>query len=125
MAAAILAKHAEAFGFASHEIEPERWTEYHEVVVPRATVLSLLAEAAQVPVEVVRDLNPELRRTCTPPRPYALKIPRGKAQAFASNWPRVSERAARMAVARHRVRRGETLAAIARAYDVRPPLLSS
>jgi membrane-bound lytic murein transglycosylase D len=118
MAAAILAKHPEAFGFGKDEIEPERWAEYEEVVVPRATELSFLAEAAGVPEKALLDLNPELRRTCTPPRSYALKIPKGKRELFAASWPSIAERAAKKSVARHRVVKGETVAAIAGAYGL-------
>jgi membrane-bound lytic murein transglycosylase D len=118
MAAAIIAKRPEAFGFSRDEIEPHRWTEYDTVSLNRKTELSFVAQAAQVPVEALLDLNPELRRTCTPPRPYSLKIPRDRAQVFAAAWPRVLEQSARTAVARHQVRRGESLAEIARAYDV-------
>jgi membrane-bound lytic murein transglycosylase D len=125
MAAAIIAKHPEAFGFEGGEVEPERWVDYHEVVVPRTTELSFVAEAARVHVDVLLDLNPELRRTCTPPRPYRVKIPRDHAQVFAASWPRIAERAASTAVARHQVRRGETLAAIARAYGVQPAAVTA
>jgi membrane-bound lytic murein transglycosylase D len=123
MAAAIIAKHAEAFGFERAEVEPERWVDYHEVMVPSTTELSFVADAAGVQVDVLLDLNPELRRTCTPPRPYPVKIPRDHVQVFTRSWPRVAERAARTAVARHQVRRGETLAAVARAYGVRPAVV--
>jgi membrane-bound lytic murein transglycosylase D len=47
MAAAILAKHAAAFGFAAHEIAPEKWVEYDEVVVRHATDLATLAAEAE------------------------------------------------------------------------------
>jgi membrane-bound lytic murein transglycosylase D len=118
MAAAIIGKHADAFGFTEGEIEAERSIEHEEVIIPRATELSFVAEAAQVPVSVLLDLNPELRRTRTPRRPYRLKVPRGKSSVFAANWPRVSARATREGATLHRVKRGETLAAISRAYDV-------
>jgi membrane-bound lytic murein transglycosylase D len=124
MAAAIVAKHAEAFGFGRDEVVPEAWTDYEEVVVERATELSFLAEAAEVPEKALLDLNPELRRTCTPPRPYALKIPRGQREVFARNWPSLSERAARTGIARHKVIKGETLTAIASAYGVAPTTIA-
>jgi membrane-bound lytic murein transglycosylase D len=118
MAAAIIAKHPTAFGFAPHEIEAESWTEYEEVVLPRATELSFVAKAAGVPVDALLEINPELRRTCTPPRRYALKVPREKAVTFAARWPHLSAEAARTAVAKHRVLRGETVTGISRAYGV-------
>jgi membrane-bound lytic murein transglycosylase D len=49
MAAAIVAKHQEAFGFGKDEVDAERWTPYETVTVPRATLLSRAAEAAEVP----------------------------------------------------------------------------
>ncbi|HET7755109.1 MAG TPA: LysM peptidoglycan-binding domain-containing protein [Anaeromyxobacteraceae bacterium] len=118
MAAAIVSKHAEAFGFSRDEIVPEGWIDYDEVVVQRATELSAIAEAAAVPEKAILDLNPELRRTVTPPRPYTVKIPAGQAETFAQNWPEVSARSSRFALTRHQVIRGESLTAIAAAYGV-------
>ena len=77
MAAAIITKHPEAFGFRADEIEPQRWDEYAEVTIPSATLLGVVARAAGVSERQLIDLNPELRRACTPPRPYQLKIPKG------------------------------------------------
>jgi membrane-bound lytic murein transglycosylase D len=118
MAAAIVTKHREAFGFARDEVEDEAWTSYEVVTIPRATLLSHVAEAAEVPEKALLELNPELRRTCTPPRPYELKVPRGQVEAFARNWPQVSEGAGKLAFAHHRVERGEALAAVAKSYGV-------
>jgi membrane-bound lytic murein transglycosylase D len=124
MAAAIVAKHAEAFGFTRDEVVPERWAEYDEVVVHRATELSAIAEAAEVPEKAILDLNPELRRTVTPPRAYTVKIPAGQSERFAQNWPEVSARSSKFALTKHQVIRGETLTAIATAYGVPPKTLA-
>ena len=118
MAAAIITKHPEAFGFRKEEIEPEQWQEYEVVSVPSATPVTAVAQAADVPEKAILDLNPELRRTCTPPRPYDVKLPRGRAETFANNWPVVSESAGKLAFAQHRVRPGESVKAIAKAYHV-------
>jgi membrane-bound lytic murein transglycosylase D len=118
MAAAIVTKHPEAFGFGAEEIEAESWTPYELVTVPRATLLSAVAKAAEVPEHALLDLNPELRRTCTPPHAYALKVPRGQAETFAGNWERVAAESGKLAFAHHRVQRGETLAAVAQRYGV-------
>jgi len=118
MAAAIVTKHAEAFGFTRSEVDPERWQEYEEVAIPHAIPLAAVAEAAEVPEKALLDLNPELRRTCTPPRAYAIKLPKGRGEAFAKNWPAVSEAAGNLAFAQHRVRAGESLKAIATTYHV-------
>jgi membrane-bound lytic murein transglycosylase D len=118
MAAAIVTKHPEAFGFGRDEIHPEAWSDYEEVSVARATPLSAIARAAEVEEKSLLDLNPELRRTCTPPRGYTIKIPRGQREAFARNWPAVSEEAGQLAFAQHRVAPGESVKAIAARYKV-------
>lgn len=126
MAAAIIARHATAFGFGEGEVVPERWIEYEEVTVREATKLSSLAAAAGVSVDALLDLNPELRRTMTPPRPYALKLPRASAQRFAETWQRLSTRRPRdeegrprsTPAATARVEPGETLWSIARRIGV-------
>jgi membrane-bound lytic murein transglycosylase D len=118
MAAAIIAKHTDAFGFTKEEIEAEHWQDYDEVSVQQATPIAAIAEAAEVPERAVLELNPELRRTCTPPRPYTVKLPKGRADEFARNWPNLSERAGQLAFAQHRVRAGESIKAIAKTYRV-------
>jgi membrane-bound lytic murein transglycosylase D len=117
MAAAIVSKHPEAFGFRPDEIEPERWPDFVEVQVPDAAPLSTIARAAGVGETELLDLNPELRRACTPPRPYHLKLPREGAERFAAAWPEVAPKV-RTTFDGHVVRRGETLGAIAARYGV-------
>jgi membrane-bound lytic murein transglycosylase D len=117
MAAAIIAKHPEDFGFRADEIEPEAWTEYQAVEGREATLLSVIARAAEVPERTILDLNPELRRACTPPRPYKVKLPREAAPVFAARWPELAPRV-RTSFEGHVVRRGETLGAIAARYGV-------
>jgi membrane-bound lytic murein transglycosylase D len=117
MAAAIISKHPEAFGFTEGELDPERWVEFETIPLSQATALAAVAKAAEVTEKEVHDLNPELRRVCTPPRGYPLRVPLGTAEVFARNWPEVSQ-SAHLAFARHKVARGETLARIASAYGV-------
>jgi peptidoglycan lytic transglycosylase D len=117
MAAAIISKHPEAFGFRADEIEPQRWEEYQEVPVPSATLLTVIAKAAGTSERQLMDLNPELRRTCTPPRSYKLKIPAAQAEEFARNWPALQGKV-RMTFAGHVVRRGDTISSIASRYGV-------
>jgi membrane-bound lytic murein transglycosylase D len=117
MAAAIVAKHPEAFGFKAEEIERESWTDYAEVEVPSATLLSVVARAAGVPERDLVDLNPELRRACTPPRGYQVKVPVAAAQVFAEAWPAIST-TVRTTFAGHLIRKGDTLSSVAGRYGV-------
>ena len=118
MAAAIIAKHHEAFGFSKEEIEAETWQDYDQVTIPHATPLSAVAQAAEAPEKGLLELNPELRRTCTPPRTYVMKLPKGREEVFARNWPGVSDAVGRLAFAQHKVSRGESLRSIARSFKV-------
>ncbi len=77
----------------------------------------MVARAAGVPERQIIDLNPELRRACTPPRAYHLKIPKEQAGTFAEAWPKVQGKV-RMTFAGHVVRRGDTVSSIAHHYGV-------
>lgn len=118
MAAAIMARHPEAFGFKPEEIEPERWPDSEEVTIPDAAPLALIAAAAGVGEAELVDLNPELRRAITPPRPYQLKIPAASAATFAANWPAMKSQVRVAIFEGHVVQRGETLSGLAVRYGV-------
>jgi membrane-bound lytic murein transglycosylase D len=112
MAAAIVTKHREAFGFDDAAVEKLSWVETDEVQLNGSVLLDVVARAAGVDKRDLMELNPELRRAVTPPRPFTLKLPRGSAATFAQNWPAL-EGKARANFAGHVVRRGDTLGAIA------------
>lgn len=117
MAAAILSKHPEAFGFRKEEIEAERWTEYERVNVTQAVELEAVARAAELSTKDLHELNPELRRNCTPPRGYAVKLPLGSAEVFEKNWTSIGPTAS-LGFAHHTLVKGEGVAAVAAAYGV-------
>jgi membrane-bound lytic murein transglycosylase D len=118
MAAAIIARHPEAFGFMPEEIEAERWPDFEEVTIPDAAPLALIAAAAGVGEAELVDLNPELRRAITPPRPYQLKVPAASAGTFAASWPAMKSQVRVAIFEGHVVQRGETLSGLAVRYGV-------
>ncbi len=115
IAAAILAKHPEQFGFNGIDyLEP---LEYEEVTVPDATDLRVVSECAGADYDSVLELNPSLKRFCTPPgrASFAVRVPKGTSAAFADAYARLPPEK-RLTFRRHVVRSGETLSAIARRY---------
>jgi membrane-bound lytic murein transglycosylase D len=123
IAAALVAKNPTAFGFSEEEFAYESTLEYDEVKLTDATDLDVLARAAGVSVTDVQELNPELRRWCTPPataaKPYVLKLPRGTTTLFAENLQKLSP-AERLTFRVHTVKKGDTLSQIAQKYGTAP-----
>ena len=91
---------------------------FDEVVVPDATTLDVVAEAAQASQADIERLNPEVVRGITPPgRPTTLRVPAGSGDAFEENYARIPP-SERVTFVEHRVVRGETLSHIARRYGI-------
>ena len=114
MAAVLIAKNPEAYGF---EPASNSALAFDRVTVPDALDLRTVAEWTGTTIEDIRDLNPELRRTTTPIGAHDLKVPAGMAPVveakLASADPSLFAQ-----FARHKVKAGESLAAIARRFKV-------
>lgn len=82
MAAAIIAKDPEKFGFVG--LNYQLPFIFDEVVVPERTSLKLVARWAQTDYLEIKRLNPELKRGVTPPNysEYKVKIPFGSKELF-------------------------------------------
>jgi membrane-bound lytic murein transglycosylase D len=121
LGAAIIAKEPAKYGFADVAYLPP--IEFDTVVIPSRTDLEVVARAIGVPHEDIRELNPELKRWCTPPDypDYQLKIPKGKKAVFLREYARIpdDQRYAEKAVSvRYRAARGDTLQSIAQRFGV-------
>jgi membrane-bound lytic murein transglycosylase D len=117
IAAALIAKDPEKYGFFGIEYqEPLR---YEKMKVPEVTDLRLIAQACEVPLDEIRELNPELSRWCTPPNfpDYEIKIPFGKKEIFSRNFENLYS-GERFQFKTHLVEKGDTLSKIARLYRV-------
>jgi membrane-bound lytic murein transglycosylase D len=117
IAAALIAKDPEKYGFFGIEYqEPLR---YEKVKVPEATDLRLIAQACEVTLDEIKELNPELSRWCTPPNfpDYEVKIPFGKKEPFLKNFENLYS-AERSQFKTHLVKKGDTFPKIASLYRV-------
>lgn len=117
LAAALIAKNAAAFGFG--QVRTAGAIDYDVVRIPSQTELAVIAQAANVTVEAVRELNPEILRMVTPPvageKPYALRLPKGARKRFESSF-RAPNPGGRYRA--YRVQVGDTLRKIAASFRV-------
>jgi membrane-bound lytic murein transglycosylase D len=114
IAAALIAKHPERFGFRVDYAEP--W-DVDEVYIQDATDLHVIAKTAGITIDQVRDLNPELRRFCTPPGGWTVRLPKGTKDPFVAEFEKL-DAGERLSFTEHKVEKGEPLSKIARAYGV-------
>jgi len=92
IAAVTLAENAGEYGFARNEVRPY---EFDRIWVPGRTALSKVAASLEVPVDLMKRLNPHLIRGVTPPgESYALRIPVGSSGTVLASLGRSDLRAA-------------------------------
>jgi membrane-bound lytic murein transglycosylase D len=117
IAAAIIGKHPERYGFVGVRYMPE-WT-FDAVEVPASTSVSVMAKCAGMTEDAFLALNPALRRFALPPEPAVqrVRITQGKTAAFKEAFAKVPAEE-RLTLRQHTVKRGESLGSIARKYGV-------
>ena len=122
IACALIAKHPKAFGFTDEEFDYLTPLETEEVRLTEAFDLETVARAAEISLDDLRDLNPELKRWCTPPasakNPYVLRVPKDAAEKLTANLVKLGR--SHLAFRVHRVKRGDTLSGIAASYQSAP-----
>jgi membrane-bound lytic murein transglycosylase D len=114
LAAVIIARNPERYGF---DVTPPAPIAFETVTVPDALDLKYIAEWAGVTVSEIQALNPELRRTTTPSGSHKIKVPMGTAAAVDAKL--VSVDPTLFATFKfHTVKKGETVATIAKQYKL-------
>jgi membrane-bound lytic murein transglycosylase D len=117
IAAAIIGKHPERYGFVGLKYLPE-W-KFDAVEVPASTSVAVMAKCAGMTEDAFLALNPALRRYALPPEPAVQKvrIAVGKTASFKENLAKVPKEE-QLTLQRHTVKRGESLGSIARKYNL-------
>ncbi len=120
IAAAIIAKEPEKYGFDS--INYDNPLTFVEVRVPRGTPLSAVARAASLDLAAVRSYNPEIIRGITPPDVdgYEIKLPAGIGiSRFSGNLEAALKDEKRIkSVTAYKVKKKDTFAGILKRYKV-------
>ena len=127
VAAAIIAKEPAKYGFADVAYLPP--IEFDTVTISSQTDLELVARLIDVPYQTIRDLNPELRRWCTPPSypSYQLKLPLGKKELFEAQYAMVPEDqrfTQKVVYTRYRAKKRDTVASVARRFGTTPQTIT-
>lgn len=77
LATILIANNPHQYGFG--HVRPAPPLMYDQIRIPPSTNLNLIAQASDTSVQYLRYLNPELRTNMTPPEPYIVRVPAGKA----------------------------------------------
>jgi membrane-bound lytic murein transglycosylase D len=125
MAALIIAKHPQKYGFSeAYYSEPLR---YDKVSVPARKSLKDIARVIGASSYTLRELNPNLKHGVTPPGgSYEIKVPPGYGRVVASRRSEISSLTTVASVGhsgsgralRYRVKRGDSLGRISSRYRV-------
>ncbi len=115
LAAAIIGKHPERYGFTEINYEPPM--AYDSAFVDTATDLAVIAECAGVSVGELQELNPALRGSAVPREGHVVRLPVGRAAAFSTALAAIPA-SERIRTVEHVVQKGETLSVIASRYGV-------
>jgi len=131
----IISKNQKRYGF---DVTPDLPMNYDTFEVPAQTDLKVVADLINVPYEAIQDLNAELRRGTSPAgETYAIKLPKGMKKQFEIAYADLPEEKRvrkitvpteeiadryrsnyRVQLASYQVRRGDTLASVARRSGV-------
>ena len=87
LATILIANNPNQYGFG--HIRPAAPLTYDRIRIPASTNLSLLAQASDTTVQYLRYLNPHLRGNITPPQPYIINVPPGKANGVVALFKRI------------------------------------
>ena len=114
LALTIIGKNPAKYGF---NVTPAPALETERVSLDKATDLRVIAEAISLPVEDLRMLNTHVLRWTTPPDDpdFQLILPKGYADKFKEHVPSLPDNK-RILFREHIVRKGDTLAGVARKY---------
>jgi membrane-bound lytic murein transglycosylase D len=119
IAASLVTKDPEKYGFDLSELDYQQEYNYDTYILKEPVSLEAIAKCCGVKSEVIKDLNPELINSCTPPdvKEYAIKLPYGSKQRFITNFATLSVDEKKPWI-EHKVQRRESINSIANKYGI-------
>ena len=118
LAVLLIAKQPDKYGFV--DLEYHEPIAYDTVPLPSNTDLEVIARLSASDYQLIKKLNPELKRWSTPPeaKDYLVRLPVGSKDVFWEAYTQLPKRQ-RANYARHKVKSGDTLLALAKRHGVR------
>lgn len=118
MAMLLIAKQPEKYGFTNLQYQSPIPSDV--VTIPTATDLDIVARLSGSDYAAIKELNPELKRWCTPPgiKDYQLRIPAGTKETFLAAYAGLPV-TARANYEHHKIKSGDTLQGLAKRYHIR------
>jgi membrane-bound lytic murein transglycosylase D len=108
-------KNPEAHGFTLAPVDEEIETE--AVTIDKQAHLKTISKYTGASYKLLKEINPSLRYSFTPDRPFSFKMPKGKGEVLLSKLNEIPVwHAPASAYVIHKVRRGDSLSVIARRY---------
>ena len=117
LAMTYVGKNLEMYGIEIKDPAPP--LEYDTVETETEIHFDLIADITGTSAQTIKQLNPALLRSATPPFDYSLRLPKGTGETFVSELRQVPAEQ-RLAWRRHEVREGDSLVRIAQRYKVKP-----
>jgi peptidoglycan lytic transglycosylase D len=113
IAASLIATNPEDFGF--DDLDYHAPLRYDRVPLTSPIDIEVIAECAETTVETIKEMNPELRRWCTPPdvSEYTVRVPDGTKDVFLKNLSDIPEEK-RFSVDLYTVKKGDTFKKISK-----------
>ena len=128
MAAVVISKNPQLFGFSDIQFEPE--LRYEAVKIPKSwpyVDLRAAAKSLNIYEQDLRKLNPELRRSITPPnlkKPYQINLPIKIAQTFLKKYPEIAS-TEKTSVFLYHVQTGDNLSTISKMFGIKPEIITA
>jgi len=128
MAAVIISKNPQLFGFSETQFEPD--LHYETVTIPESwpyVDLRAAAKSLNIDEEDLRELNPELRRSITPPnlkKPYQINLPIKVAQIFLTKYPEIAS-TEKTSIFLYHVQAGDNLSTISKMFGIKPYIIKA
>ena len=116
IAATAIATDPEGFGFEN--VSYHEPMAYDEVIISSPMDIEAIARYAETDEKEIRDLNPELKRWCTPPNVsnYTVRIPAGTKENFLASFSNAGDNG--FSIERYTVKKGDTIKKVASRFSI-------